>query len=100
MHGMHANYWHLHDLFPEEDNDDGTLLSIEEVYMIIAGDELTSLKEVQNSPEWPEWQQAMAEELELLEQMGIGNLYPNLQMPFQLLINGSSSKSITITEKK
>jgi len=65
---MHANYWHLHDLFPEEDNDDGTLLSIEEVYMIIAGDELTSLKEAQLP--------RMAEELELLEQMGTWKLVP------------------------
>ena len=67
MHGMHADYQHLHDPFPKEDNNDRTLLSIEEVYIIIAGNELTSLKEAQNSPEWPEWQQAMAKELELLE---------------------------------
>ena len=44
--------------------------------MIIAGNELTSLMEAQNSPEWPEWQQAMAEELELLEQMGTWKLVP------------------------
>jgi len=74
--GMHANHQHLHDPFPEEDNDDGTLLSTEEVYAIIAGDELTSLKEAQNSPEWPEWQQAMAKELELLKQMGTWKLVP------------------------
>jgi hypothetical protein len=55
MHGVHTNYQHLHDTFPDEE-DKETFLTIEEVYAIIAGDELTSLKEAKDSLDWPEWE--------------------------------------------
>jgi hypothetical protein len=51
--GIHTNYKLLHDPFPEEEEEE-TFLTMEEVYAIIAGDELTSLKEVKNSLEWLE----------------------------------------------
>ena len=41
---------------------------MEEVYAIIAGDELMSLKEAKISPDWPEWEKAMKIELDLLSE--------------------------------
>ena len=55
-HGIHTNYHHLNDPFSDEKDEENSLLSIEEVYAIIAGDEPTSLKEARNSPEWLEWE--------------------------------------------
>jgi Reverse transcriptase (RNA-dependent DNA polymerase) len=43
---------------------------MEEAFAIIAGDELTSLKEAKESLEWPDWEQAMQEQLDLLKEMG------------------------------
>ena len=51
--GIHINYKNLHNSYPEEENEDN-FLTMEEVYAIIAGDELMSLKEAKNSPNWPE----------------------------------------------
>ena len=45
-----------------------------ETYAIIAGDEHTTLTDARNSPEWPEWQTAMKEELTLLDPMGTWEL--------------------------
>jgi len=53
--GICTDYQHLHDPFPEEKEVE-TFLSMEEAYAIITGDELTSLKEAKDSPEWPEWE--------------------------------------------
>ena len=47
---------------------------MEEVYAIIAGDELTSLKEAKISPDWPEWEKAMKIELDLLLEKGTWEL--------------------------
>lgn len=55
MHGICTNYQHLHDPFPDEEEEE-TFLTIEEVYAIIAGDKLTNLKEAKDSPDWPEWE--------------------------------------------
>jgi hypothetical protein len=71
MRGIRADYKHLHDPFPDEEDDKNEIfLTMEEVYAIIAGDELTSLKEAKDSPEWPEWERAMQEELDMLKGMG------------------------------
>jgi len=67
--GIRTDYKHLHDPFPEEEEEE-TFLSIEEAFAIIACDELTSLKEAKNSPEWPKWEWAMQEQLDLLKEMG------------------------------
>ena len=48
--GICTDYRHLHDPFPDEES------SIDEAYTIITSDELTSLKEAKNSPDWPEWE--------------------------------------------
>jgi hypothetical protein len=47
---------------------------MEEAYAIIAGDELTSLKEAKCSPDWPEWEKAMKIELDLLSKKGTWEL--------------------------
>jgi Integrase core domain len=54
--GIRTDYQHLHDPFPEEEEEE-TFLSMEEAFAIIAGDKLTSLKEAKDSPEWPEWEE-------------------------------------------
>jgi hypothetical protein len=41
--GICTDYKHLHDPFPEEEEEE-TFLSMEEAFAIITGDELTSLK--------------------------------------------------------
>ena len=43
---------------------------MEEVYAIIAGDELTNLRDAKNSPDWPEWEITIQAELDLLKQKG------------------------------
>ena len=47
---------------------------MEEIYAIIAGDELTSLKDAKNSPDWPEWKVAIQNELDLLKDKGTWEL--------------------------
>jgi hypothetical protein len=74
-HGICTNYKLLHDPFPEEEEEE-TFLTMEEVYAIIASDELTSLKEAKNSTEWPEWERAMEEQLDLLKEMGTWETVP------------------------
>jgi hypothetical protein len=51
-----------------------TFLMKDELYAIIAGDELTSLRDAKNSPDWPEWEQSMKEQLDLLNEMGTWKL--------------------------
>ena len=71
--GIHIDYKNLHDPYPEEENEDN-FLTMEEVYAIIAGDELTSLKDTKNLPDWPEWEIAMQAELDLLKEKGTWEL--------------------------
>ena len=71
--GIRIDYKNLHDPYPEEENEDN-FLTMEEVYAIIAGDELTSLKDAKNSPDWPEWEIAMQAELDLLKEKGTWEL--------------------------
>ena len=66
-HGIRIDYKNLHDPYPEEENEDN-FLTMEEVYAIIAGDELMSLKDTKNSPDWPEWEIAIQAELDLLKE--------------------------------
>jgi Reverse transcriptase (RNA-dependent DNA polymerase) len=70
--GIRTEHQNLHDPFSEEleEEEEENFLSMEEAFAIIAGDELTSLKEAKESPEWPEWEQAMKEQLALLKEMG------------------------------
>ena len=64
--GICIDYKNLHNPYPEEENEDN-FLTIEEVYAIIAGDELMSLKDTKNSPNWPEWEIAIQAELDVLK---------------------------------
>jgi hypothetical protein len=50
------------------------VLEAEEAYAIIAGDELTSLNKAKGSQDWPEWQKAMKDELQLLNEKGTWEL--------------------------
>ena len=59
--GKRVDYHQLNDPLPEIDKD--IEMSSDIVYAIITGDKLTSLKEAQWSPEWPQWQKAMETEL-------------------------------------
>ena len=49
--GIRTDYRHLHDPFPDEEEEENFLTNEE----IIAGYELTSLKDTKDSLEWPEW---------------------------------------------
>ena len=49
--GICINYRNLHDPYPDEENEEN-FLTMEDVFAIIAGDELTSLKDAKNSPDW------------------------------------------------
>ena len=97
-HGIHINYKILHDPYPEEENEDN-FLTMEEVYAIIAGDKLMSLKDAKNSPDWPEWEIAMQAKLDLLKKRELGNLLKNHLMQSLLQINGYSSRIMTRKEK-
>jgi hypothetical protein len=45
--------------------------------VIIAGDELTSLNEAKGSQDWPEWQRAMNDELQLFNKKGTWDMVDN-----------------------
>src|SRR5271156_872706 len=74
--GIRIDYRYLHNPFPDEDDDvnEHTFSSDEQLYAIIAGDEHTSLKDARNSPDWPEWEKAIQNELTQLQQMGTWRL--------------------------
>ena len=77
MHGVHIDYKNLHDSFPDEE-DKNNSLTMEEVYTIIARDELTSLEDTKNSPDWPEWEIAIQNKLDLLKEKGTWKLVDKL----------------------
>lgn len=52
-----VDYRYLNDPFPDEDDE-----------------EVASLKEAKNSPDWPEWEKAIHKELAQLHQMGTWRL--------------------------
>jgi hypothetical protein len=52
--GIHTDYKRLNNPFlVEEDNNEITFLASNETYAVIAGDELNTLREAKNSPDWP-----------------------------------------------
>ena len=70
--GIKMDYHYLDNPFPDEDD-----IPPSDQYTnnaIIAGDELTSLSEAQQSPDWPEWERAIDNELNQLQQMGTWKL--------------------------
>jgi hypothetical protein len=58
----------------DESITEDTLLSTDEAFAIIAGDELTSLHKAKTSIDWPAWNTAMHEELDLLKEKGTWKL--------------------------
>jgi hypothetical protein len=66
--GLRPDYRYLSKSFGYEGEEEETNL-LEETYAIIAGDELNSLNEAKSSQDWPEWCEAIDEELNLLEGM-------------------------------
>ena len=52
--GKQIDYQYLNNPFPDQEEDEIAFTSDEQLFAIIAGDELTSLKEARNSPDWPE----------------------------------------------
>jgi hypothetical protein len=54
--------------------DDQTSLITEEIHAVIAGDELNSLAEAKQSPDWPEWKKGMGEEIKTLNEKGTWKL--------------------------
>ena len=73
--GICVDYQYLHNPFPDEDEDaNEATFSSEEIFTIIAGDELKSLKEAKSSTDWPEWDSAIQTGLAQLQQMGTWRL--------------------------
>ena len=82
--GIRTDYKHLNERGnrteyledPFNEGDDETSLITEEMYAVIAGDELTSLAEAKQSPEWPKWKVSIHEELDTLNEKGTWELVP------------------------
>ena len=74
--GIRIDYRYLQNPFPDEEEEanEASFSSDEELFAIIAGDELKSLKEAKSSPDWPEWEKAIQAELTQLQQMGTWRL--------------------------
>jgi hypothetical protein len=70
--GIRTDYKRLQDphKYPQEadylEEEDSFLIDEDKTYAIIAGDELTSLKEAMDSPDWPTWHKSMDVELQAL----------------------------------
>jgi hypothetical protein len=71
--GKRVDYEQLNDPYPP-DFDDDLMLTADIVYAIIAGDEITSLKEAKKSSDWPQWEKAIQAELTQLNNMGTWEL--------------------------
>ena len=72
--GKHMDYQYLDNPFSDEDDDETTYTLDEQLFAIVAGDEHTSLKDAQNSPDWPEWEKVIQSKLAQLNQMGTWRL--------------------------
>ena len=67
-----TNYQILHDPQFEEENE--SLQENDYTFAIIAGDELTDLRDAKRSSDWPQWHEAMGTEIKLLTEMGTWEL--------------------------
>ena len=74
--GICVDYRYIHNPFPDEEEDanEATFTSDKQLFAIIARDKHTSLKDVRNSPNWPEWEKAIQSKLAQLHQMGTWRL--------------------------
>jgi len=80
MRGICKDYHYLNNPFPneEDESNEATLSSDEEIFAIIASDELTSLKDAKRFSDWLEWEKAIQSELTQLQQMGTLRLVEKL----------------------
>src|SRR5262245_7803220 len=77
--GIRTDYKLLTKSFPVEmddtdDDEEDIFIATDEAFAIIAGDELTTLREAKASTDWPEWTVAMNEELAMLQEKGTWKL--------------------------
>jgi Reverse transcriptase (RNA-dependent DNA polymerase) len=72
--GIRTDYKRLQNPFLVEEDDETNLLASDETFAVIASDELNTLDKAKNSFDWPEWQKAMREELDLLKEKGTWEL--------------------------
>jgi hypothetical protein len=75
--GLHPDYRYLSNPFGYKGEEEETNI-LEEIYAVIARDELNSLNEAKSSQDWPEWHKAIDEELKLLDEMGTWELVEKL----------------------
>ncbi len=72
--GIRVDYQYLNDPFPDEEEARIAYVEKEEAFTVITNDECQNLTQAKNSPEWPEWEQAIKLELAQLEHMGTWKL--------------------------
>ena len=71
--GIRPDYKYMNDPFP--DKEEASIVEVrEEAYTVILDDDCCDLHEAKQSPEWPEWEQAIRTELDQLEKMGTWEL--------------------------
>jgi hypothetical protein len=72
--GVRVDYRFLNDPFPDEEETGKASTAGEEASSAIPDDECHSLREAKQSPEWPEWEEAIHAELDQLKRMGTWKL--------------------------
>ena len=72
--GVRKDYRYLHDPFPDEKEAGMLSIAKEKAFTVIPSDDCHSLKEAQESPDWPEWEKAIQTKLEQLRRMGTWKL--------------------------
>ena len=72
--GIWCDYRYLADPFPDKKEAGMLLVAKEKAFAVIPEDNCHSLKEVQESSDWPEWERAIHTELEQLCCMGTWKL--------------------------
>jgi len=72
--GICKDYRYLHNPFPDKEEAGLLCIAKEQVFTVIPSNNCQSLKEVQESLDWPEWEKAIQTELEQLCQMGMWKL--------------------------
>jgi hypothetical protein len=73
MRGIRVNYRYLNNPFTDEEEARISVIR-EEAYAVIPRDDCHSLQDAQESPEWPEWEAAIHDELDQLRCMGTWQL--------------------------
>lgn len=72
MHGIKKDYCHMNNLFSEDENEEQFFTTQAEA--LIGGSNPKSLREVKESPQWPEWESVIQRELDQLYKRGTWQL--------------------------